>query len=153
MSSEEKQLLLRDLCVRLPYGVKIHIDFNENGHIVGDATLNTITSITGTFFDFIDFEQDFKNGDCCPISGFASNNLLCLEDFKPYLRSLSSMTEEERYEYDLFFRYGEHEWDDYTIADEVPLVIDWLNVHHFDYRGLIEKGLAIEITKENNPYK
>jgi hypothetical protein len=31
--------------------------------------------------------------------------------------------------------------------------IDWLNANHFDYRGLIEKGLAIEVTKENNPYK
>jgi hypothetical protein len=31
--------------------------------------------------------------------------------------------------------------------------IDWLNAHHFDYRGLIPKSLAIEVTKENNPYK
>lgn len=30
---------------------------------------------------------------------------------------------------------------------------DWLNAHHFDYRGLIEKDLAIEVTEENNPYK
>ncbi len=31
--------------------------------------------------------------------------------------------------------------------------IDWLNAHHFDYRGLIEKGLAIEVTKDDNPYE
>ena len=63
------------------------------------------------------------------------------------------MTEEERCEYDLFFRYGEHEWDNYTIADEVPLVIDWLNAHHFDYRGLIPLNLAIKVTEQNNTYK
>ena len=60
---------------------------------------------------------------------------------KPYLRPMDSMTEEE---------YAEFGYDTlrYTIQD-----IDWLNAHHFDYRGLIEKGLAIEVTKENNPYK
>ena len=117
MTQEDKELLLKDLCARLPYCVQIHIDFNNIGHIVGDATLNTIRSITGQFFDFTDFEQDFKNGDCCSISGFGSNKILRLEDFKPYLRPMSSMTEEE--------------------INELKKLCTF-------YRGLIEKGLALE---------
>ena len=30
--------------------------------------------------------------------------------------------------------------------------LDWLNSKHFDYRGLILKGLAIAVTEDNNPY-
>lgn len=58
------------------------------------------------------------------------------------------MTEEEKEEY----QYITERWmynADYSIADS----IDWLNAHHFDYRGLIEKGLAIAVAEENNPYK
>lgn len=129
MTQEEKQVLMKDLCARLPYGVQIHIDFNGNGHIVGDAILNTITSITGQFFNFTDFKQDFKNGDCCPISGFGSNKHLRLEEFKPYLRPMSSMTEEEMKE------------EDNTV---MKFLQDFYNSHHLDYRGLIPMGLAIE---------
>lgn len=65
------------------------------------------------------------------------------EIVKPYLRPLSSMTSSEKGWYDRLRSS--------TIA--YAALIDWLNENHFDYRGLIEKGLAIEITKENNPYK
>ena len=61
---------------------------------------------------------------------------------KPYLRPISSMTEGERKEY----------WDITSVSNHCA-AIDWLNAHHFDYRGLIEKGLAIAVTEENNPYK
>ncbi len=138
MTQEEKQLLLKDLCARLPYGVQIHIDFNEIGHIVGDATLNAITSITGQFFSFTDFEQDFKNGDYCPISGFGSNKLLHLEEFKPYLRPMSSMTEEEEIEYNIAI--------DNDIEPE--RIVDWYYAHHLDFRGLIRMGLALEAPEE-----
>ena len=69
-------------------------------------------------------------------------------NFKPYLRSMSSMTEEERNEYNkMQCVYG------VTSISKHGEMTDWLNAHHFDYRGLIEKGLAIEVTKENNPYE
>lgn len=56
-----------------------------------------------------------------------------LTDIKPYLRPMSSMTEKERQEYGL------------VLCDELSINrFDWLNAHHFDYRGLIEKGLALE---------
>ena len=68
---------------------------------------------------------------------------------RPYLRPMSSMTEEEKEEYRGTL---------IALPDEEYLIstmrtIDWLNAHHFDYRGLIEKGLAIEVTKDNNPYE
>ena len=64
----------------------------------------------------------------------------------PYLLPMSSMTEEERKEYKHFVAFS-------GSPDGAANFIDWLNAHHFDYRGLIEKGLAIAVTEENNPYK
>jgi hypothetical protein len=65
---------------------------------------------------------------------------------KPYLRPMSSMTEEDRQEYD---SKRKHICDDYNryCFDSIES-IDWLNAHHFDYRGLIEKGLAIEAPED-----
>jgi hypothetical protein len=62
---------------------------------------------------------------------------------KPYLRPMSSMTEEEREEYHkLCDKY-------YDIYFDSVKSIDWLNAHHFDFRGLIPKGLAIRVTRRN----
>ena len=114
MTQEEKELLLKDLCARLPYHP--HIWINE--HLTNiELTPNSET------YQYV----------------------MC-EDCKPYLRPMSSMTEEEKLMYE-WLMIG---------ADNISYmlhVIDWLNAHHFDYRGLIEKGLAIEVTEENNPYK
>lgn len=126
MTQEDKELLLADLCARLPYGVLV---LNKDGDV---------ESFTW---------QELKEfGD-----GYIS---------KPYLRPMSSMTKEERNEYEGFIIHREHinaqgqEWDiDCFSFDNSPRLIDWLNAHHFDYRGLIEKGLAIAVTEENNPYK
>lgn len=83
-----------------------------------------------------------------------------IEDTKVYLRSMSSMTEEEkkqRKELDILVwsnSSGEIGFDGFgnISAEDTIKALDWLNAHHFDYRGLIEKGLAIEVTEENNPY-
>lgn len=74
-----------------------------------------------------------------------------IEDTKVYLRSMLSMTVEELREYNYLYaeRENNNELDD---IEQYSDLIDWLNAHHFDYRGLIEKGLAIEVTEENNPY-
>jgi len=61
---------------------------------------------------------------------------------------MSSMTDEERKD----FYHNRIQYDGDMFASESG-DIDWLNAHHFDYRGLIEKGLAIAVTEENNPYK
>ena len=111
MTQEDKDLLLKDLCTRLPYGVLV---LNKDGDV---------ESFTW---------QELKEfGD-----GYIP---------KPYLRPMSSMTEEEKGEYQAFFNYDGVEYPEEYI--------DWLNAHHFDYRGLIEKGLAIAVTEKNNPYK
>ena len=128
MTQEEKQLLLQDLCARLPYGIIFQSRHNENG-VEGE----------GTF----DFRVD---------NGFTLGKLkhTCeLDNCKPYLRPMSSMTEEEREEYEMLQTYPGFKTNHTNLTD----MYDWLNAHHFDYRGLIKKGLALEVTKDNNPYE
>ena len=119
MKEEEKNLLLKDLVCRLPYGVKIH------KALYGATTLSER-----------DIESFRKGVD---------------DILMPYLRPMSSMTEEERKEYKGFIVHREHvnaqgqEWDiDCFCFGSVSRLIDWLNAHHFDYRNLIEKNLALE---------
>lgn len=127
MIQEDKELLLKDLCARLPYHPK--------GHVVN--------ACSGAECD--------EWLTCATFPMFASVTNNC----RLYLRPMSSMTEEERsyYEDRWFEGYHAKHGDDMVSEPEIPSYIDWLNAHHFDYRGLIEKGLAIEITEENNPYK
>ena len=129
MTQEEKDLLLQELCARLPYGVKIM--FSHNG------------------FRW-DWEQTLDEITKCDDGEYAVNGW-GIHGIKPYLRPMSSMTEEEDKEFALL------QTDFYVDGWLYPIaatnMINWLNAHHFDYRGLIEKGLAIEVTEENNPYK
>ena len=118
MTQEDKELLLKDLCSRLPYGVICY---------------NSSTESNFRLFDVTDADSDYPAFDY----GYGE-----LETVKPYLRPMSSMTEEENEEYIKRNLYGFH-WD----------FVDWCNSKHLDYRGLIPKGLAIEVTKDNNPYK
>ena len=117
MTQEEKKLLLKDLCARLPYDVMCQTD--ENGKIHKLKGINKHKGIWWYEFD-----------------GFRNIKLP-----KPYLRPMSSMTKEEREEYD---SKRKHICDDYNrYCFDTIESIDWLNAHHFDYRGLIEKGLAL----------
>lgn len=132
MTQEDKELLLRDLCARLPYGVVVK-------HPYGFGKLESITK-EGSEYDFT-----FDTHD--------DNYYKLDKSIKPYLRPMSSMTEEEDKEICQFMK-------DYNLlpgSNKVGVfcgeIVDWLNAHHFDYRGLIEKGLAIAVTEENNPYK
>lgn len=68
---------------------------------------------------------------------------------KPYLRTMDSMTEEEYEEYAELRQDISDKLKDWKCAN----LIDWFNANHFDYRDLIPMGLAIEVTKENNPYE
>lgn len=122
MVQEDKELLLKDLCARLPYGVKV------NEAIQGDSTLIGLVK-----------ERTFTT---CEVEG-------CLNDFhieciKPYLFPLSSMAKEQRQE----LQYITERWmydTSYSISDST----DWLNKNHFDYRNLINKNLAIDCTNLN----
>ena len=140
-TQEDKELLLRDLCAKLPYGVKI----NENTQ--GDFTVIGLT-----------MERVFTT---CEVEG--CHNDFPIECIKPYLFPLSSMTEEERKEFLSVAGYERREEDcgRHTETYYYDMVghehnlhpnsdaIDWLNKNHFDYRGLIEKGLAIDATGLN----
>ena len=118
MTQEDKELLLKDLCARLPYSVKI----NEN--IQGDFTVIGLT-----------MERVFTT---CETEG--CHNDFPVECVKPYLFPLSSMTEEQEKEYNDLNCY---ELGCFPHSEEA---FDYLTKNHFDYRYLIEKGLAIDAT-------
>lgn len=128
MSQEEKELLLKDLSARLQYNVILH--FNDNLE-EDDQYLYSLR----------------RNGNRVLI-----NDAYYVTELKPYLRPLSSMTEEEEIEYDATFATIKLT-DGHYDSTMTYKSFDWLNANHFDYHNLIEKGLAIEVTEENNPYK
>lgn len=145
MEQKDKEILLQDLCARLPYRVKVCLYEKETCILTG-----------------IDGDDVYLDVD---------TDSFRIESIKPYLRSLSSMTEEEKEElFNLCNFYVEEDWEgkkteiygieiasrpdpNYCYDHEFKLwgvnmkAIDWLNKHHFDYRDLIEKDLAIEAPK------
>ena len=127
MTQEEKQLLLKVLCEGLPYGVYV------DAYSWQKDTPKLLVECVPEYV-----------GEEIVVKGLAGRH--SIKEIKPYLRPMSSMTEEESTTYEDNFLYAN---DLQIYAEEY---IDWLNAHHFDYRGLIEKGLAIEVTEENNPY-
>jgi len=155
MTQEEKQLLLKDLCGRLPYGVIV--DYKENEFVSPHWKITTI--YPETLDGWISYDKKVGAGS---ESGSRPFNI---GEVKPYLRSLSSMTEEEREEVQVFI-CDEWFFEDSGFATKVRKegyieflanydcsgidpefcgeYADWLTAHHFDYRGLIEKGLALE---------
>ncbi len=128
MTPEEKQLLIKDLSARLLYGVQAKVDGHNNPlRILGIERLNKSTWAwkKGTYV--VSFWNDTK----------------CIDQVKPYLRPMTSMTEEERKEFwKVVDNYGSdsNAFDGFELGDDV----DWLNEHHFDFRGLIPMGLALE---------
>ena len=134
MTQEQKDLLLKDLCGRLPYGVK--------GMLCEDCicTLDKVWTKKG--YESVVFAGDYYDVDC----------------FKPYLFPLSSMTEEQQKEANLFDdmdmdilseNLGRNHRNKTNIPTATYNYTDWLNKNNFDYRGLIRKGLAIDCTNLN----
>ena len=136
MTQEEVQLLLKDLSARLPYGVCVHIRYKE-----GEPCYGKLTS------------RD--------IQWFIDSNI---EVIKPYLRTMSSMTEEEDKQRIQLGIWRSSQTNGHEVTGIKPDIsqsynsqafqraLIFLLKNHFDIFGLIPKGLAIAVTKENNPY-
>ena len=125
MAQEDKELLLKDLCGRLPHKVKVHLSRKHN-RPEEDIVLNNI--IVGK-------------------DGFVTSNIIgynyLLSEIKPYLRPMSSMTEEEKIEYQLLCDYYMDDKEEKHYFNNIA-TIDWYHQKHFDCRGLIKLGLALE---------
>lgn len=145
MTQEHKQLLLKDLCARLPYGIKCCARYNTGSRY--NTNIVTIIPENGSI---VTRQNELH---------YQKSSLI--EDCRPYLRPMSSMTEDEREEIEVFIfnewyqenscKIDKEGWIEilanYDVSGIDPCFcsdyIDWLNAHHFDYRGLIEKSLAI----------
>lgn len=126
MTEENKKLLLKDLCARLPYRVKAQCGSSETniGEIVG---VNIQRGQVKTRINFYNIKH-----------------------IKPYLRPMSNMTEKEREEFRAVggvMSYSPQN-DTWAISAFAPEAYDWLNKNMFDYRGLIPIGLALEAHKD-----
>ena len=125
LNTFDEELLLKDLCARLPYNVICQVEFKENGKYNSKVML-----LSGIFTDEAYFTT--KGGS------------IYSNEYKPYLFPLSSMTDEQKQEYQHITERWMYD-SSYSISDS----IDWLNAHHFDYRNLIQMNLAIDATGLN----
>lgn len=148
MTQKDEELILKDLCARLPYGVMGQCEIDASYDTSFDTKFQThkFNAIAYGLKEDLLFvipliedenEQEFANEEVAD-----GVNIL---DFKPYLFPLSSMTEEQRQVAESLAEvikvpmYGE-------FLSPTPKYYDWLNENHFDYRGLIPMGLALDAT-------
>ena len=134
MTQEDKALLLKDLCARLPYGLKVKCEKYSF----------PVTILYSGNIDEVKFQENGGIENICAI--------------KPYLFPLSSMTIEQQKEANIFDdmdmdilseNLGRNHRNKTNIPTATYNYIDWLNKNHFDYRGLIKRGLAIDATGLN----
>ena len=135
MTNEEKQLLIKDLCARLPYVTFVYVDWHKTEELEicegcedkEESNIHTLISC------------DYY-GEC----NLDDNLYKTIYDIKPYLRPMSSMSEDENIEYNEICLFNGASIALMSNVISSYETVDWLNAHHFDYRGLIEKGLALE---------
>ena len=129
MTKEDKELLLKDLCARLPYEVILSVTLKDK------------------YDEIVTRDIQLSDGNLTYITRPSH-----WREYKPYLRPMSSMTEEEKIEYGdrCYFTLDCISGNQQYYFNEL---YDWLNAHHFDFMGLIPKNLAIEVTESNNPYE
>ena len=132
MTQEDKEIILKDICSRLPYGVKVSVD-NTTWCDFDGSTPKQIT---------IDNSYRLLLG-------------VKLGYVKPYLYPLSSMTEEQKDEYTYIVNYIDSNdtdnWKEgeFIYVDQFTQLMHFYHINHLDYRGLIQQGLAIDATDKN----
>ena len=147
LSTEDKLLLIKDLSARLPYAVTVEHTSGFRGTL-HNITIHHMYDDDDNIYDAI-----------CYTDFFGDNDDIYIEYFKPYLFPMSSMTEEQQNEFDRTYANDMQVVSD-NLKDRLDgqpyemnlghyRHIDWCNTHHFDYRGLIEKGLANDATGLN----
>ena len=136
MTQENKELLLKDLCARLPYGVKAYVKNWSNF-----KTYEDVYVVKSTFPSLNEVHVQSETGSLDVIIGYYDY------EFKPYLFPMSYIDDNEK----LFAEYITTLTYDSNTHSAAPTIktFDFYNKHHIDYRGLIEKGLALDATNEN----
>ena len=139
--NKNKELLIKDLTCRLSYGVKclVEIDETEYDEFTGKENGFKGKSIGELYLldmndNHVELYFDEKNNISDELSDMSMEGLITINDIIPYLRPMSSMTEEEEREFEETLQYTQYTLESY----------DWLNAHHFDYRGLIPMKVALE---------
>jgi hypothetical protein len=148
MNKEEKALLVKDLCARLPYAVEVEFANGFRGVLHNIEVIHLYND---------DNETDYVDDYLASIDFFGDNDKFSIENFKPCLFPLSSITEEQkRYIND---RWGINEefdfeidpnWGDFIVdLGDVVGFINWCYENHFDINGLIPRGFAEDATDKN----
>jgi hypothetical protein len=147
MTQEERDILLKDICSRLPYNVKAYVKHWSN---IDRKYYEGVYDVKSVFPSLNEIHVQSKSGSVNVTLGYYDH------EFKPYLFPLSSMTEEQKIEIkslcDGTEIFDDGSWMSYisilgSFNFEINLdVVDWFNKNHFDYRGLIPKELAIDAT-------
>jgi hypothetical protein len=132
MTQEDKELLLKDLCARLPYKQKIKVSslWNKNKEVEEDIVDTVYCVMPDGYINTETIDSDIP-----------------LDDVVLYLRPLSSMTKEEEAElgnYVAASMFASQNKNPLVQLTREALFADFFNKHHFDYRGLIDDGLALE---------
>ena len=140
ITQKDRELLFKDLSTRLPYHVRVKVWLKDG---------TTEEGVLDLEHNYADVLRD----------AFYYNKIV---DIKPYLRSISNMTmEEDRKRIDLgIWKSNQYDGQIIGIFQDIAYcspqnfqnALIWLLQNHFDIFGLIPKGLAIEVTEENNPY-
>ena len=130
MTTEDKELLLKDLCARLPYGVKVRYSSYEK---FITCTLHAINPV----YHIVDLWSEN-----------ACFNPVDTSKIKPYLFPLSSMTEEQKEEYCQLQQRVIYNGKG-VVNEDIMEYINWCYKNHLDINGLLPKGLAIDCTNLN----
>lgn len=139
ISERKKDILYRELCERLPYDIRCFVPVYDE--------IMTLTGKRLNYFCFHrdEFGLDYRHEIEVVLDPYNSDNII-----KPYLRPTSSMTKEEIHELDMLFKNAGYEEGYEFILNETTWIIyhDFMLAHHFDYRGLIEMGLALKAPED-----